>query len=205
MKTLSTAAVLSALVLGAALPAAAQQAGDWTLGVGIGSVMPKSGNGALAPGELDVDDNIRPTLTFEYFFRDNWGVEVLAAWPFKHKLNIAGLGEIGSTQHLPPTISIQYHFATGTAFTPFVGVGVNYTNFFNEKATGPIAGADLKIDDSWGLAAHIGADYRISDRGAIRVDARWIDIDADVMLNGANIGKANIDPWVVGVSYIHRF
>ncbi len=198
----------AALVLGtAALPALAQSAGDWTLGVGVHVVDPKSDNGRLAGGTLDVDvdHDIKPSLTFEYFVRDNLGVEVLAAWPFEHDINIAGLGRVGSTKQLPPTVSLQYHFNGQGKVSPFVGAGINYTTFFSEDTTGALAGSKLKLDDSWGLAAHAGVDFAVGERGAIRIDARWIDIDTDVALDGAKLGTASIDPIVYGAAYIIKF
>lgn len=198
---------LAAALMGTTAPAFAQSAGDWTLGFGLGYVQPGSDNGSLASGTLDVDvgDNARPTITFEYFIRDNLGIEVLAATPFEHNILIDGLGKVGSTQHLPPTISLQYHFAMGGKVSPFVGAGVNYTTFFKTDTSGALAGSDLNLDDSVGAAVHLGVDYKISDRGALRTDLRWIDIDADVKLDGADLGTVKIDPWVFGVSYVHRF
>ncbi|QSX74879.1 OmpW family protein [Lysobacter arenosi] len=198
----------AALVLGtAALPALAQTAGDWTLGVGVHAVDPKSNNGRLAGGTLavDVDRDIKPSLTFEYFVRDNLGVEVLAAWPFEHDIKIAGLGRVGSTKQLPPTVSLQYHFNGQGRISPFVGAGINYTAFFSEDTTGALAGSKLKLDDSWGLAAHAGVDFAVGQRGAIRIDARWIDIDSDVALNGARLGTVAIDPIVYGAAYVMKF
>jgi len=63
----------------------------------------------------------------------------------------------------------------------------------------------LRVKNSWGLAAHLGADYWVNDNSAIRADLRWIDINSDVELNGENIGKVEIDPVVVGVSYVMKF
>lgn len=191
---------------GLAAPAFAQQAGEWTFSVGAHQVNPKSDNGSLAGGTLDVevDSNVRPTITAEYFVRDNLGIEVLASLPFQHDVNIAGLGNVGSTKHLPPTVSLQYHFGEGKV-KPFVGLGVNYTLFFSEDTTGALAGNDLKLDDSFGLAAHAGIDFKVGEKGAIRVDARWIDIDTDVEVDGAKLGTANIDPLVYGVAYVVKF
>lgn len=189
-----------------AAPALAQQAGDITLGFGLHEVMPKSDNGTLTGGlNVDVGNSARPTFTAEYFVRDNIGIELLAALPFKHSVNIDGLGKVGTVKHLPPVLSLQYHFATGTALTPFVGAGVNYTGFFSEKTTGALAGNNLKLGDSWGLALHAGFDYKISEHGALRTDIRWIDINSDVKLNGTKIGTVEIDPVVVGVAYIYKF
>jgi len=86
-----------------------------------------------------------------------------------------------------------------------VGLGLNYTTFFSEETTGPLAGADLKLDDSWGLAAHAGLDFAIGQDKWLRLDARWIDIDTDVKLNGADIGTANVDPIVVGIDLAYKF
>lgn len=191
---------------GLAAPAFAQEAGEWTFSVGAHQVNPKSDNGSLVGGTLDVevDSNVRPTITAEYFVRDNLGIEVLASLPFQHDINIDGLGRVGSTKHLPPTVSLQYHFGDGNV-KPFIGAGVNFTKFFSEDTTGALAGADLDLDDSWGLAAHAGIDFKVGENGAIRIDARWIDIDTDVSLNGADIGTVEIDPLVYGAAYVFKF
>ena len=201
------APLAAALALaGLAMPAFAQEAGTWTVGIGAHQVNPKSDNGSLVGGTLDVEvgSNVRPTITAEYFIRDNLGIEVLASWPFEHDIDINGLGNVGSTKHLPPTVSIQYHFGEGKV-RPFLGAGVNYTYFFSEDTTGALAGNDLELDSSFGLAAHAGLDFKVGDKGSVRVDARWIDIDTDVKLNGAGIGTVNIDPLVYGVAYVMEF
>ena len=194
---------------GLTAPAFAQQAGEWTFSVGAHQVNPKSDNGSLAAGTLDVEvgSNVRPTITAEYFIRDNLGIEVLASLPFQHDIDIAGVGNVGSTKHLPPTVSLQYHFGRGKV-KPFVGLGVNYTRFFSTKTEGPIAGAELELSDSWGLAGHVGIDFQVGAKGAIRVDYRRIDIDTKAKLNGANLGtrnQVNIDPSVYGVAYVFAF
>ncbi|WAC61831.1 outer membrane beta-barrel protein [Pseudoxanthomonas sp. SL93] len=197
-----------ATALGAtAIPAFAQSRGDWTLGVGAHLVNPTSDNGALAGGTLplDIDSDVKPTITFEYFLRDNLGLEVLAALPFKHDIAIEGVGTVGSTKHLPPTVSLQYHFNGQGKVSPFLGAGINYTAFFSEDTQGALEGTRLKLDDSWGLAAHAGVDFKVGERGAIRVDARWIDIDTDVEVDGAGLGTANIDPLVYGMAYVLKF
>ncbi|WP_050928093.1 OmpW/AlkL family protein [Aestuariivita boseongensis] len=198
---------LSALAAGTtalcllAVPAFAQSQGDWTFGVGAAYVNPKSNNGTLATLPATVDSNTQLSLTFEYFIRDNLGIELLAATPFKHNVTLGGATYAGNVRHLPPTLSLNYHFPTGGNIKPFVGIGVNYTTFFDE--TSPLG--VLKLDDSVGVAVQLGVDFAVSDRGSVRVNARWIDIESDVTLNGAPIGTADIDPVVLGISYVHRF
>lgn len=202
MKTISLAAVLAAL----AMPAVAQQAGDWTIGLGAGSVMPKDDNGTLSGGlDVTVDDDVRPTLTVEYFLRDNLGIELLAATPFGHDINIDGLGKVGSVKQLPPTVSLNYHWDTGSAFKPYAGIGLNWTSFWDENTTGALAGNDLDIEHSFGLALQAGADWWLNDKSALRATVRWIDIDADVKLNGEKIGEVEIDPLAVQAAYVFKF
>ena len=202
---------VAALAL-ATSPALAQSAGSWTFGIGAHQVAPKSDNGTLTATPLGdlrikVGNNARPTITAEYFIRDNLGLEVLAALPFQHDIAVAGVGKVGSTKHLPPTVSLQYHFGQGKV-KPFVGLGVNYTRFFSTKTEGPIAGANLDLSDSWGLAGHLGVDFKLGEKGAIRIDYRKIDIDTNVKLNGAKLGTSNtvnIDPSAYGVAYVMAF
>ncbi len=204
------ALTLATALAGVAAPAFAQSQGDMLLGLGAHSVMPTddySQTAAPGTGQLRVDDNIRPTVTFEYFVADNIGLEVLAAWPFEHDIELRGAGDVAKTKHLPPTVSLQYHFTPGpkSMVKPFVGVGVNYTTFFDDKGTGPLAGTPVSLDDSWGLAAHAGIDVAISENGWLRADVRWMDIDTDATVGGTPIGEVEIDPWVVGVAYVHKF
>ncbi|MCL7713132.1 OmpW/AlkL family protein [Stenotrophomonas mori] len=209
--TLLLSGLAAALVL-AASPAMAQSKGDWTLGVGVHNVDPKSKAGdldgsALGLGALPtkVDSSVRPTVTFEYFVADNVGVEVLAALPFQHDISIDGVGKVGRTKQLPPVVSLQYHFANRSIVTPFVGLGVNYTKFFSTDSKGALEGTKLRLSDSWGLAAHAGLDFALTEKDALRVDLRWADIDTKVKVNGNRLGTASIDPLVYGVAYVRTF
>lgn len=204
LNKLSPLAAAAALLL--STPALAQEAGDWTFGLGAHGVAPKSGNGSLAGGTLDSDvgDDWRPTITAEYFFSPNLGLEILASLPFEHDIELNGV-KAGSTKHLPPTFTLQYHFRNDSMVTPFVGAGVNYTHFFDEETTGPLAGTDLSLDASWGLAAHAGLDFAIGDNKWLRVDARYMDIDTDVKVNGADVGTVNIDPMIYGAAFVWSF
>jgi outer membrane protein len=207
MRLSARLAPLAALAALALAPAAmAQEAGDWTFSVGAHVVAPKSGNGSLAGGTLDADvgDDWRPTITAEYFFSPNLGLEILASLPFEHDIELNGV-KAGSTKHLPPTFTLQYHFRNDSIVTPFVGAGVNYTRFFDEKTTGPIAGTDLSLKPSWGLAAHAGLDFAIGEGKWLRVDARYMDIDTTVKVNGARVGTVNIDPTVYGAAFVWAF
>ena len=192
-------AITTALCLAAA-PVLAQSQGDWTFGLGAGWVSPKSNNGTLAGAAATIDENTQLIITAEYFFRDNLGVELLAATPFKHDVFLAG-AYAATVKHLPPTVSLNYHFPTQSALKPYVGIGVNWTTFFEESSPLGV----IELDDSFGVAVQVGFDYQVGDRDALRLTARWIDIDSDVSLNGAPIGTAEIDPVVISFSYVRRY
>ncbi len=207
MKTLRPLApIAAAAALLLSTPALALDAGDWTFGLGAHVVAPKSNNGSLAGGTLDADvgDDVMLTFTGEYFFSPNLGVEVLASLPFEHNISLNG-AKAGSTKHLPPTVSLQYHFNGSDKVKPFIGAGVNYTIFFSQETTCPLAGTNLDLDNSWGLAAHAGLDFAVGSNKWLRVDARWIDIDADASVNGADVGTVYIDPMVYGAAFVWQF
>lgn len=195
-------AAVSLVLATASMPVFAQSAGQWTVGVGLHQVDPKSDSGVAG---LEVDGSARPTITGEYFVADNLGIEVLASLPFEHDIQLAGAGTVGSTRQLPPTVSLQYHFNGGGAVSPFIGAGLNYTVFHDEDTQGALDGVELELDNSWGLAAHAGLDFAVGQRGAIRVDVRWIDIDSEASANGASLGTVEIDPLVYGAAYVFKY
>ncbi|ALF60537.1 OmpW/AlkL family protein [Psychrobacter urativorans] len=213
---------LQSLVLAAATAltmttAFAVPAGTWTVAAGAHYVDPKSDNGDVTIGgtkyAVDVDGDVRPTISGEYFIANNVGVELLAAIPFHHDFTLTNPNDAnpltntitGKTQHLPPTLSLQYHFDGYNLpmnVKPFVGVGVNYTTFFKERVS---AGGNLKLDDSVGVAGHIGLDIPYAPTEAFRIDARYIDIKTDATWNGTDIGEIDISPWVYGVAFVKKF
>lgn len=190
-----------------ALPAKAHEAGDVLVKAGVSQVRPKSGNGSVLDGTvgLDASNNTRPSVSATYMVTRNVGVELLAAWPFEHKVYGEGLGQIATSKQLPPTLSLQWHFLPDSRIQPYVGVGVNYTRFFSTKARGALAGADLSLGDSWGVAAQVGVDVMLNERWFMNADLRYIDIASKVSLNGERIGTAHIDPWVATVGVGYRF
>lgn len=204
---LLTSALISAMLCLTPLSAVqAHQAGDWLLKVGVSNVSPKSDNGTLANGavKLDVKGNTRPSFSLTYMATEHVGIELLGALPFQHKLN-SNLGHIGDTKHLPPTLSLQYHILPQSTIQPYVGVGLNYTHFFNTRSAGALQGENLKINNSWGLAAQVGVDISLNKNWFLNADVRYINIRPDVKLNGQSIGKAKINPWVTTLGVAYRF
>jgi len=196
---------LTATLLCATAPAFAQSTeSPWLLHVGIHVVDPTSHSGHLAGMSASVDKSTRPSVSIEYKLDPAWSIEALAAVPFEHDVRLSGQRAVRVKQ-LPPVVGVNYRFLPGERVSPFVGVGVNYTKFFDAKGRGVLEGADTHLESSWGIAWHAGVDIALDPRWSFTVDARYIDIDSKVSVAGATVGTAHIDPWVYGVSVGYRF
>jgi len=191
----------AALSLGFANTASAFEPGDWLIRAGASYVNPASDNHDV----VSVESATSFTINFSYMMTDVWALEVLAAYPFKHDIELIDGTKVGSTKHLPPTFSLQYHFRPTEQFQPYVGIGLNYTNFFSEKTNGPLEAVDLSLGDSWGLGGQIGFDVLFNDDWFFNMDVRYIDIDTKARLGGESIGTVEIDPWVFGGHIGYRF
>lgn len=199
MKYALIGAAISATILASPI-ANAYQSGDIIVRAGIASVQPDdSVTGTLKTLKGGVGSDTQLGLTATYMFNDKFGIELLAATPFKHKITSNG-SEIGETKQLPPTLSLQYYpMGASSVYQPYVGVGLNYTAFFDEKSSL----GEMELDNSWGASVQAGIDYQINDHMLLNAAVWYIDIDTDAKLNGANIGTVSVDPWVymVGVGY----
>ncbi|MBT8076020.1 MAG: outer membrane beta-barrel protein, partial [Gammaproteobacteria bacterium] len=173
----------------------------WLVRAGASYVNPASDNSDI----VSVEPGTSFTINLTYKMTDVWAIEVLAAYPFKHDIELLDGTKVGSTKHLPPTVSLQYHFRPTEQFQPYVGIGLNFTTFSSEKTTGPLEGTDLKLGDSWGLGGEIGFDMMFNDDWFFNANVRYLDIDTKARLDGASLGKVNIDPWVFGGHIGFRF
>jgi outer membrane protein len=190
----------AALLIAAPVIAHAADESPWTLHFGGHIVDPKSDTGQLAGMKATVSKSTRPTFSVEYRFAPGWTMEALAALPFQHEVRLDGTRSV-SVKQLPPVVGVNYHFLEGHTVSPFIGAGVNYTYFFDKKGRNALEGTRIKMDNSWGAAGHAGVDIRLDDRWSLTVDARYINIDTKVKVNGAKVGTAHIDPWVYGFSF----
>ncbi len=204
MKALLPLFIAAALGSVAAPAAHADTNDNWVVRFGAHVVDPKSNNGTLAGMKATVDSSVRPSASLEYMITPNLGVDVLVA-SFEHDVKLSGLGKVAQTKTLPPTVGLNYHFIPNNTWSPFLGLGLNYTNFFDTKGAGALQGHGVSIDNSWGVAAHAGIDINISPKWLITADLRWVNIKSDVKLDGAKIGSATINPMVYGISAGYRF
>ena len=188
--TLIGAAVAATLV---ASPAYALNQGDWLFRIGASNVSPKSNNSSI----VNVDSATQLSFTIGYMLTPHWGVEALAALPFKHDIRLNSDGsKVATTKELPPTFTVQYYFQPSSSIRPYLGAGVNYTKFFNIKTTGILTGSSLKLGDSWGLAAQAGVDIDLNKKWFLNANVRYIDITTRAKSSAVGNFDVHIDPWV---------
>lgn len=119
---------------------------------------------------------------------------------------VASLGEVAETKHLPPVVSVQYYFTPKASVRPYVGLGVNYTYFFDEKTKGALEGTTIDLDDSFGPAAQIGVDVDVGKNWFVSADVRYIGIETTATLGGG-LGTVDVEinPLVYSVAVGTRF
>jgi len=204
-KSVVVALATSVALAGLAAPAFALEGGDWLFKVGLTNIDPKQDNGNLGADQITVGDDTQVSFTGEYLFTSNLGLELLASLPFDHDVYLEG-EKVANAKHLPPTLSLNWHFNPAGDFIPYVGAGVNYTTFFDEDTYGSLGAVDVELDDSWGVALQAGVDYMIRDNTSINFAVRWIDIDAEIVADGAGTGiDAEIDPWLITLALGYQF
>ncbi|MBT9455945.1 MAG: OmpW family protein [Burkholderiaceae bacterium] len=204
-KLAHTLTAIAALTLGLAGTAVqAQQEGPWL--VRVRAVNLDSANKDTTGLGLSVNNKVIPEVDISYFFAPNWAAELVLTIPQKHTLRSGG-AEIGSLKHLPPTLSLQYHFAPAATFRPYVGVGVNYTHFSSVNFA-PAVQAALSPSikkDSYGLSFQVGADIALSKTMYLNLDLKKVQISTKVSSAGTEVGKFKVDPLLVGVGLGWRF
>ncbi|MCG9713707.1 outer membrane protein OmpW [Shewanella insulae] len=212
MKKTIVSGLIAAALLSTGFAASAHQAGDIIVRAGGVVVAPNESSEDVAGfGEFNISSNTQLGLNFGYMLTDNIGIELLAATPFSHDVSLKGVGKIAETKHLPPTLVAQYYFGSANSkLRPYIGAGVNFTNFFDSEFTNDLDGAltDLSLSNSWGLAAQAGIDYQVNKNWLVNASVWYAKINTDVnfKLAGDAVSiETDIDPWVYMVSVGYTF
>ena len=217
----------SLLALAVAAPfAQAFEAGDIIVRAGAVTVDPHEDSsnistavtGPIGGTKAGLDSDTQLGLNFAYMVTNNIGIELLAATPFTHNVSVKGLGapldgNFGEVSHLPPTLSVVYYpLASQSTVQPYVGLGVNYTWFFDDSLSSQAKGNGfngLDLDDSVGLAGQVGVDFMLTDNIMLNGQLRYIDIDTEATSNHTALGKVkvdvDVDPWVYMVGLGYKF
>ncbi|MDR5801791.1 OmpW family outer membrane protein [Caballeronia sp. LZ001] len=178
-------------------------AGDVLVRLRAISIEPQvSAGGALGTLNTNVNNSIVPELDFTYMIRDDIGVELILATS-RHQVtsSIGGLGGVGV---LPPTLLLQYHFNHAGRVRPYVGAGINYTLFYNDKLKAGDADVSIK-HSSFGPALQAGVDVQVAKNLFVNADVKKIWMRTSASAGGVDLGSLKIDPWVFGVGVGMKF
>jgi outer membrane protein len=157
--------------------------------------------GTGASDRIGVSDKTIPEVDITYFVTPNISAELVLTYPQKHDVYLDGK-TIGTFKHLPPTLLAQYHFSPSSQVSPYIGLGVNWTTFSKNKI---LNGAGSLEHDSFGLAAQAGVDFKLDKNWSLNLDIKKVQIRSDVMISGAKVSKAKVDPVLFGVGVGYRF
>lgn len=214
--------VLSALGIAvaagfAAAPAFAQDATTTASGkhfavVGGYAHQEPTGNGDIDGSEAEFDGSGAGTLGLSYYLNDNIAIEGWGAInKFDHRVTTAADGKIATVSSQPYALSAQYHFREADATVrPFVGLGYFEANTDGEQAepAGALAGERIGVETAKGAMATAGVDLNINPTWFARADVRYLQDTTgqpNVAVDGVNVGKAELNPVVLGVGIGARF
>lgn len=218
MKVIGAAAMASLVAVTPAQAQDAREAGDVLVRARAILVSPteeSSEVSGFAGSGVGLSDSLMPEVDVTWLVTRNIGLELIASTT-RHDISgqgsLAALGDVAETWALPPTLTLQYHFAPGGSIHPYVGAGVNYTFFHSSKPTASPEGAlgrtDVDLDDSFGFALQAGVDFEIGRKLFVNFDVKFIDMDTTAHLRTAG-GTATVDvdvnPLVFGMGVGTRF
>ncbi|MGL6043914.1 MAG: OmpW/AlkL family protein [Sandaracinobacteroides sp.] len=219
MRAIATAAMGFALLAGSGEAFAA--AGDMMVRGRFVVVAPQDSSGDVLPGfpgeGVSVNTAYAPEVDFTYMLTNNLGLELIAATT-KHSASgtsgaTGSIGKLADTWVLPPTLTLQYHFAPEGAIRPYIGAGLNWTIFYNERASGSLEAAvgqtDVSLSNSFSYALQVGADIPLNSSLFLNLDLKYIDMNTTARLSTTAAGvqsvRIEIDPLVFGVGIGIRF
>lgn len=188
---------------------------------GVGVVPDESAKIGIIGGDAKISNTFIPELDFTYFFTKNISAELILGTS-KHDVSTVGSDisavggptsadvNLGSVYLLPPTLTVQYHFLPDQIFNPYVGAGVNYTIFYNEKAGNTVKG--IEYDNSFGYAFQVGFDLMLNDKFFINADIKKIFLKTDVTVDASNLATGlsipadvEINPLLLGFGVGMKF
>jgi len=223
-KTLAATAMLGIAAI--ATPASAQsdtgiKKGDVLVRVRAILVAPTESTSGITPTfpteHASVNNSVMPEVDVTYMVSDHIGFELIAATTKHTASGVSGttgsIGKLASTWVLPPTLTAQYHFNPHGKVRPYVGAGVNYTIFWNEKASKELESAvgstRVHMSDSFGYAGQAGIDIDIGKRTFLNFDVKYIDMNTTATLRTTAIGtqsvRVHLNPVVFGAGIGWRF
>ncbi len=209
------ASIVASMAVSAPAMAQSAKEGDWLIRVRAVQIDTRHKSepiGALAVpgGAIQVSNKTIPEIDFTRFFTKNLAAELILTYPQKHDLDFTGsaIGSFhaGTFKHLPPTLTLQWHFAPEADYRPYVGLGLNYTRFSNVKLRVPGVTSLHVESSSVGAALQAGIDIKLGNAMFLNLDLKKVQIRTDVFnAAGVRVSHLKPDPLLFGVGLGYRF
>jgi outer membrane protein len=201
----------------------AQSAGQFTAKIGAGKITPKVDSGdvsapALPGSKVDVGSDTKPVLIFAYGITDNISAELDLGAPYTHKIYgagaIAGTGQLGSVQVLPPSAFIQYRFFKPESMVrPYLGLGATYAYFRKETGSAAMtallntggAATSFNIDPKLSAAMQAGVALNLNPRWFVDLTVVKSYLEVETHYSTGQTEKVKLDPIGVIVAVGYKF
>ena len=153
---------------------------------------------------LTVNDKTIPEVDISYFFSKNIAAELILTVPQKQHV-YAGSTDLGTFKHLPPTLTVQYHFTDLNGYKPYVGAGLNYTLINKESISTNGTNKVTLSNSSVGFALQAGVDIPLTKQLSLNFDVKKVQLKTQVYVDGVDHGTLKLNPVLLGVGVGYRF
>lgn len=156
--------------------------------------------GKLVAPELDLSYFVTPNIAFEL------AVSTARTKVIGNKSGNMGV-DVGKVSILPVSLMAQYHFLPIKAINPYVGVGVNYSHFYDAKKGLTIAWIDY--ENFYSPVLQAGADFNLNEKWSVNLDVKKGFVRSRVIslsTSGTYMNQhIKIEPWFLGLGIGYRF
>lgn len=161
---------------------------------------------SVAADAITVSTKVIPDLNFSYFFTPSLAANLVLTIPQEHDVELNDT-KIGTFKHLPPTLTLQYHFLPEGMVRPYVGAGVNLTLISSVDLNVPNVGALDLESSSVGYAVGAGVDIKVGEKLFLNLDAKYVNITSDVTLKASDtkVSAVEVNPLLLGGGIGIRF
>jgi outer membrane protein len=221
MRNIQICSVMALYGLLAAQPAFAE-AGDILLKGRAIYVMPKNSlvdiPVGLGNGPVSVKDAIGAEFSATYLWSDQVGIEFALGGgktSFPTADSAAARGELLSASGVMPSVIVQFHPMPKAAVRPYIGIGVNYTLFYDEKPGAILLNNTLnsksdlavQVEGKFGVVGQFGIDIPIDGKTFFNIDVKYVKSSTTLSIKNSkfNFVDVSIDPFIFGVGLGFRF
>lgn len=183
-------------------------------------------SGAFIPPGYDLGFSINkvntPYVAYKRRLAPHWAIQLAGGVPPKTEIVGQGPATVGSVPFVGPVLATAKWFSPtlllnhvffdeSAALRPYLGVGVNYTHFFDRKVTDAGAAVlggptSISLSNSTGPAISAGLAWHIQDHWLLNLSYDYARVNSNAVLNTAGALKRttirfNPYTWVVSVGY----